>query len=172
MKHEKQFLLDEVNEQIAESKAFVITQYSKLTANMANEFRRELEKAGSHFEIVRKRIFLRALEKAGLSFDLDKLPGHIAIVFAGADPIEATKAIIKYSDNNEKVLQLLGGLFDGQMVNAQDVHKIATLPSRDQMRAEFLGTLEAPMAQTLSVIEALLSSVLHCMENKTQEEKQ
>lgn len=169
MKHEKQYLLDEVHEQITQSKAFVITQYEKLTAVKANEFRRELQKAGGHFEVVRKRVFLKALGQAGLAFDLENLTGHIGVVFASADPIEAAKAIIKYSDSNDKALKLLGGQFDGQMVSAGDVQKIATLPSRDQMRSQLLGLFEAPMAQTLSVMEALLTSVLYCIENKSQD---
>ncbi len=171
MKQEKQYLLDEIKEQITQSNAFVITQYGKLTAVMANEFRRELQSAGGHFEVVRKRVFMKALEQAGLSFDLDGLTGHVGIVFAGSDPIEATKAIIRYSDKNDKILQLLGGHFDGQMVGSEDMQKIATLPGRDQMRSELLGLFEAPMAQTLSVMEALLCSVLHCMENKGAEEQ-
>ena len=49
---------------------------------------------------------------------------------------------------------------------------MSKLPSKDEMRAQFLGTLEAPMAQTLAVMDALLTSVVHCLNNKVQLDEQ
>jgi large subunit ribosomal protein L10 len=54
------------------------------------------------------------------------------------------------------------------MCSASDVEQISKLPGKDEMRSQFLGTLEAPLAQTLSVLEALLTSVMYCLENKSQ----
>ena len=51
--------------------------------------------------------------------------------------------------------------------SASDVEQISKLPSKEEMRAQFLGTLEAPLSQTLGVIEALLTTVMHCLENKS-----
>lgn len=170
MKIEKQYLLNEIKEQISGATAFVFTQYTKLTANLANEFRRTLQKNGGHFEVVKKRVLVKALEQAGLSVAVDDLSGHIGVVIASGDPLELTKAILKFSEANENALSAVGGYFDGVIIGAADVARIATLPSRDQMRAELLGLMEAPMSQTLAVIEALLSSVPHCIQNKSQQE--
>jgi large subunit ribosomal protein L10 len=54
------------------------------------------------------------------------------------------------------------------MYNAADVEIMSQLPSKDVMRAQFLGLLEAPMAQTLAVMEALISSVVYCLDNKIE----
>ncbi len=171
MKREKELLLDEIQGQITKSGSFIITQYEKLTANKANDFRRELQKIGGNFEVVRKRVFLKAAERAGLTFNLDEMKGHIGIVLSSNDPIEATKAIVKYSDANEKSLILAGGYVDGQAISSEDMKKLALLPGKDQMRAELLGLFEAPLAQTLSVMDALLTSVMHCMDNRAEKEK-
>lgn len=170
MKIEKQYLLDEIKGQISGATAFVFTQYGKLSANRANEFRRTLQKHGGHFEVVKKRVLVKALEQAGHAIAVDDLTGHIGIVVATTDPLELTKAVLKFSEANESVLTAVGGYFEGILVGAADVARIATLPSRDQMRAELLGLMEAPMSQTLAVIEALLSSVPHCIQNKSQQE--
>lgn len=170
MKQEKQLLRDEIKNQLEKSGTFVIAQYSALTANKANEFRRSIAQYGASFEVVRKRVFLKALEQIGIKYDLKSLGGHIGLIFAAKDPVETTKVIRKFSDDNEKVLKLIGGRVEGQLISAQDVERLATLPSKDQMRASFLYLLEAPMAQTLSTMEALLSSVMYCLENKSKKE--
>jgi large subunit ribosomal protein L10 len=169
MNKEKQLLLDEVKDQIERSGSFVIAGYSKLTAKRANEFRREMTKIGGNFEVVRKRLFVKALETIGLKYDVKALPGHIGLIFASQDPIETTKTILKFSDKNEGAFKLIGGRVDGQFISQEDVERLSKLPSKDQMRAELLGLFEAPMSQTLAVMEALLSSVVYCLDNKTKE---
>lgn len=168
MRSEKQFLLDEIREKIDGSKALVLTSYQRLNPNMAADFRFIVAKSGGSFEVVRKRILLKAAEASGLKLDPSILIGHIGVVFAEQDPVQTTKVLYKYSKDNEEVFKVLGGRFEGQICSAKDIDQISKLPSKDEMRAQFLGTLEAPMAQTLAVIESLLTSVVYCLENKSQ----
>lgn len=170
MRAEKELLKQEIKDKIERFESFVIMQYSHLTANMANDLRREIGKGGGDVEVVRKRVLLKAAEDAGVQLDPASLPGHIGIVFLGKDPIESTKTVIKFSQDREKVIQVIGGRFDGQLYSGADVEYLSTLPGKDEMRAQFLSTLEAPLSQTLAVIEALLTSVPHCLENKSKGE--
>ena len=169
MKQEKQLLLDEIKNQIASSAGFVLTQYSAMSANKANEFRKEMAKIGAHFEVVKKRVFIKAADQLDLKFDLDALSGHVGVVIAANDLLEATKAVIKFSDGGGAAFGLLGGLFDGLIVSAEEAVQLSKLPSKDVMRAEFLGLLEAPMASMLGVVDAALTSVIHCLNNKAVE---
>jgi large subunit ribosomal protein L10 len=170
MRTEKQLLLDEVKGQIERYNSFVIMSYSGLTANATNDFRRVIAKNGGTLEIVRKRILLKAAQAAGMSLDLDTLPGHIGLVFAGKDPLETTKLVFKFRQEIGKGIEVVGGRFEGQLFSGPDIETLSKLPSKDEMRAQLLGTLEAPMAQTLAVMEALLSSVVYCLDNKCQQE--
>ncbi|MDB6080825.1 MAG: rplJ [Chlamydiia bacterium] len=170
MKQEKQLLLDEIINQLKGSESFIIAQYTKIDANKTNIFRREMVKVGGNFEVVKKRVFLKALAQVGVSMQLSTLPGHIGLIFAGQDPIETTKAIVKFSKANENAFNLVGGKVDGQLIEAKDMERLSNLPSKDQMRASLLGLMEAPMSATLSVIEAVLSSVVYCLDNKAKSE--
>ena len=109
---------------------------------------------------------MKAAEKEGLSLNRADLQGHIGVVFAYDDPIQVTKALYQYSKDHEEFLQVLGGKFEGRLCSSEDMLVISKLPSKDEMRAQFIGVLEAPLSQTLSVMDALLTSVLHCFENK------
>lgn len=170
MREEKQLLLDEVQQQMQQHPSFVIMKYSGIKAETITEFRREIAGLGGDIEMVKKTILIKAAQAAGLSLELAALPGHISIVYAGNDALQTTKAVFKFSETSDKAVQILGGNFEGKYYGAEDVEKLSKLPSRDEMRAQFLGTLEAPMSQTLAVMDALLCSILHCLENKSKQQ--
>lgn len=170
MKTEKGLLKDEIKGKFDRYGSFVIMQYERLAANTANEFRRQMGKAGGDVEIVRKRVLIKAAEDLGIKLDLASLPGHIGIVFLGKDPFETTKMVFQFGRDRDKVIQVIGGQFDGQLYSGPDVEKLSNLPSKDEMRAQLLSVLEAPLSQTLAVFEALLASVPHCLANKGKQE--
>ncbi|SRR5581483_556271 len=169
MRQEKQLLLDDIKERIVDSKAIVLASYKRLEPNTSAKFRNSLAATGGSLEVVKKRVLVKAAQDAGVVLDPALLQGHIAVVFATQDPVQTTKVVFQFCKENEEVLDVIGGRFEGSVCSAKDVEQISKLPSKDEMRAQFLGTLEAPLSQTLAVIEALLTSVMHCLENKSQE---
>lgn len=171
MRAEKQLLLNEIKSKLENSNSFVVTKYNNLSANGSHSFRKSVAQVGAEFEVVKKRVFVKAAESLGIILDVKDLEGHVGVVFSKADPIEATKAVFKYSGDNNKVVQVIGARLDGQLYKAADVEKLSKLPSKNEMRAELLGLLEAPMSQTLAVMEALISSVVYCLDNKAKKEE-
>jgi large subunit ribosomal protein L10 len=171
MRAEKQLLLDDIKDRMTSSQALVVTRYSKLEPNKVADFRSQLAKSGGSLSVVKKRVLVKAAEAAGVALDSGILEGHIAVIFLNEDPFSMTKAIYQFSDQNDKVIEVLGGRFEGAMCSAQDVERISKLPSKDEMRAQLLSILEAPLSQTLAVMDALLTSVMHCLENKSQQDQ-
>lgn len=169
MRQEKQYLLDEVEGQLSQYGSFVIMQYSGFKANAVHQFRRDVAKLGGNVEVMRKRILLKAAEANGHKLALTDLPGHVGVVFTGNDFIETTKLVYKYRQETDKAINVLGGVYEGKLYSSQDVEKLSKLPSKEVMRSELLAMFEAPMSQTLAVMEALLSSVIYCLDNKSKE---
>ena len=170
MRDEKQFLLSEVEEQMQEHGDFTIFQYSKVSANAMGSFRTSIFKLGGDVQMIRKRILLKAAAAAGVELELSSLPGHIGLAFAGSDPLETTKAVFQFSKDSESALKVLGGRLDGKLYSAEDVEALSKLPGKDEMRAQLLGLFEAPMSHTIAVINALLTAVPCCLENKSKKE--
>lgn len=165
MRPEKQFLLDEIKDRMVNTKAFVLARYRHLAPNLSANFRTDLAKTGGVLEVVKKRILVKAAQAAGITLEAQPLDGHIAIIFAEQDPIPTTKAIFQFCQENEQILHVIGGRFEGAFCSAQDVEQISKLPGKDAMRSQFLATLEAPLSQVLSVMESALTSVMYCIEN-------
>lgn len=171
MRAEKQFLLDEIRNKIGKAKACLFTRYQGMDPNMASNLRIQLSKIGGGFTVVSKRLLMKAASEEGVALNREMLKGHVGIVVANEDPIQTTKAIFQFSKENEEALEVLGGHLEGRLYSAEDVKAISKLPPENEMRAQLLGLFEAPMAQTLSVMEAIMTSLLYCLENKCEKEK-
>jgi large subunit ribosomal protein L10 len=79
------------------------------------------------------------------------LSGPSAFVFAEGDPVASAKAIRDFAKKNE-MLTIKGGIMDGNFVDAEAVNKIAALPSREELIAKLLGSLQNPMSQIVRVL--------------------
>ncbi len=170
MRAEKELLKREIQDKLKNFDSFVIMNYAGLNANVANDFRREVAKLGGDVEVVRKRVLLKAAEEAGIPLEYHLYLAILELFLSGQDPIETTKMVFKFGQDREKVIQVIGGRFDGRLYAGADVERLATLPGKDEMRAQLLSVFEAPLSQTLAVMEALLASVPHCLINKGKQE--
>ena len=166
MREEKQLLLDEIKEKIEGSSGFVALHYQKFAAVRTRKFRDSMAEIGGEFEVVRKRVFVKAAAKLGIQFDAKDLKGHVGIVFAQGDATQIVKGSVKFGEDNDNSVTVLGGHIDGVVCSAEDVQAIAKLPGIKEMRAQILGLFEAPMAQTAQVFHAVLVNVLYCLEEK------
>ncbi len=170
MRQEKQLLLDEIKEKIDGSKGFIVASYSDFTAQKARDFRDKVSEAGGEFEVVKKRVFIQAAKAYGIELDVNELKGHVGVIFAHEDASQVAKSTVKYSDENDKAVAVLGGQIEGEYCSAEEVEAIAKLPSLSELRAQLLGLFEAPMAQTVGAIQAVLTSILYCLEEKSKKE--
>lgn len=170
MKEEKQFLLDETKKYINKFDSFFVMRYEGVSANLANSFRGEVLKRGGEVHILRKRLLMKAMEGMELSLDGIPMQGHLGLVFGGTDVSELVKSLLDFSKENGDAIQLVAAYVDQQLYGPSKVSFFAELPSKDEMRAQLLATLEAPLAQTLSVMESLLCSVPFCLQGKCDQE--
>jgi len=169
MRAEKQLLLNEIKEKIDASTSMIVVRYEKLPPNGSWELRNRLAQSGSLFEVVRKRVFLKAADLAGIKIDGKLLLGHIGVAFVGQpDAMAPAKTLVKYSEENAQSLEVLCGQIEGKIVPGADVVALSKLPGINEMRAELLALLVSPMAQMLSVVDAALSGPLSVIEQKSQ----
>lgn len=170
MKREKEIFLDEIREQIDRSQSFIIANYDRLSAEQAYQFRREVQKTGGYFEVVRKRMFVQAANRLGMDFDIAHLPGHIGLVLGSEDAIQAAKTVLDFNKKEGDLFQLLGGYVDGQRASKEEVEQLARLPGKDQMRAQLLSLFTAPMSGIVGLFDSLVSSVVRCVDQRCRKE--
>lgn len=167
---EKEILLKEVKSKINPEQGFIVAGYRSMSANVSADFRAELVKAGGDFFALKKRVFIKATKDEKLEYNLDELNGHVGLVVINDNFPQVAKTLYKFSKENKDAVEVLGAHFEGQKCSPGEVKAISELPTLDEMRAQIIGLLEAPMSRTVGVLDAILTSVIHCLDNKSKQE--
>lgn len=169
MRKEKQLLLNEIKDKIDASTSMIVTRYEKLEPNTSWQLRNLLGKQASQFEVVRKKVFLKAAEQAGVKIDESLLTGHIGVIFISQpDAMAPAKTVIKFSEENANLLQVVCGQIDGKIMPGAELEVLSKLPGLEDMRATLLGLFTSPMSQMLSVLEAAISEPLSVIKQKSE----
>ena len=151
-KNKKKHYIEEMKTFFNKTSSVLVTHYQGLTVKQIDELRSEMRKHGILFKITKNKITRLALE--GSKFKkLDKLfSGPTAVAFS-EDAITSAKILTKFAKINSN-LKIIGGIMEEDPLSAEDVEKIATLPTLDEARAKIVGILTAPAQKIISILLA------------------
>ena len=151
-REEKTQLLAELNELFNTAETIVVSHYKGLTVEEVSQLRDNIRKVGAGFRVTKNRITRLALKGTKFESLADLFVGPTAIAFAN-DPISACKACVEFAKTNEKLLVIGGGMGTG-VLSVEDIKRLASIPSMDELRAKIIGLLQAPGAQLARVTKA------------------
>ena len=151
-REEKTELLAELNELFNTAETIVVSHYKGLTVEEVSELRNNIRKVGAGFRVTKNRITRLALKGTKFEALADLFVGPTAIAFAN-DPISACKACVEFAKTNEKLLVIGGGMGTG-VLSVDEIKRLASIPSMDELRAKIIGLLQAPGAQLARVTKA------------------
>ena len=151
-REEKTQLLAELQELFNNSETVVISHYKGLTVQEVSELRNNIRKAGAGFRVTKNRITRLALKGTKFEALSDMFVGPTAIAFAN-DPLSACKVCVEFAKTNEKLV-VIGGAMGTGMLSVEEIKRLASLPSMNELRAKIIGLLQAPAAQLARVTKA------------------
>lgn len=162
-KERKVELLGEYIEQLRKSQGIILADYRGLTVSQMENIRRTLRPLGSSIQVSKNRLFRLALQEVGWSLPEEWLTGPTAVSFCYGEVPPVAKALVDARKEME-ALKIKGGLVGNVPVTAQQVEEIATLPSREVLLAQVLGTINAPASQVVGVIASGIRQVLNVLQ--------
>ena len=151
-RNEKSDLLNELNGLFSDAEIVVVSHYKGLTVAEVSELRDKIRKAGAGFKVTKNRITRLALKGTKFEAIADLFKGPTAIAFAN-DPVSACKACVEFAKDNEKLI-VVGGAMGTGVLTVDEIKRLATIPSMDELRAKIIGLLQAPGAQLARVTKA------------------
>lgn len=161
-KDNKEQIVAELAEKLASAKAAFLADYRGLNVEQVNKLRRELHGAGVEYRVV-KNTLLRLAAKGNGAACLDPyLAGPTAIAIASEDPVAPAKILSEFAKANAK-FELKGGALDGKPLTVADIQALAELPSREQLLAKMLGSLNAPVTNFVGVLAAVPRSLVQVL---------
>jgi large subunit ribosomal protein L10 len=143
-RQEKAAVIEEITSQLAGAQAVVVAEYRGLSVESVTQLRKDARAAGVYLRVLKNTLAKRAI--AGTAFEglSDKMAGPL-IYGISADPVAAAKVLVNFAKTNDKLI-LTGGALPGQVMGADGVKALATMPSRDELLSKLLGTMQAPIA--------------------------
>ena len=135
-----------------QSKLVVVTHYAGLTVAQMTDLRRQMRASGANFKVTKNRLTRLALDGSNFQ-DLSNLfNGPTAIAYS-LDPVAAAKVAVNFAKDNEKLV-VLGGAFDGEMLDVDGITTLAKLPSLDDLRGKLVGIVNTPATRIVGLMQA------------------
>ena len=109
------------------------------------QLRAKARASGVYFRVVKNTLVRRAVADTPFATLADKMVGPLAYGI-GTDPVAVAKVLNDFAKGNEKFV-ITGGAMPGQVMSAKEIAALAALPSRDELLAKLIGTMQAPIAK-------------------------
>jgi large subunit ribosomal protein L10 len=168
---EKQVLIDELRTEFGSSPHAVLLDFKGLSVNAATEFRRKVRQAGSRYRVVKNSLAVRAVKGTPLEGLGAKFEGTTGVAYTGADPVALAKVLVDFQKEHP-ALTLKGGIVSGtEMLDAEGVKALSTMPSLPELRARLLGLLQTPattLVRLLNTPAGQLARVLLAHQDKEE----
>jgi len=167
-KTEKGQLVSELRDKIKGAKALYYTDFTGLNVKRMTELRRRLRRAGVEYVVIKNTLALRAVNESGLVGERLKGPTGLVI---GRDAVGAAKVLTDFARENDQRPAVKGGLLAGAAIDAAQVKRLASMPSREQMLAELGAGLQSPLGAFVGALNGLLMTFAGALEAlRTQRE--
>jgi large subunit ribosomal protein L10 len=159
-KNEKTELIAEAKELIQKASAVYLTDYSKINVSDISEIRNQFRKDGVTYRVFKNTLFKRALVESGKFEKLaDHLEGMTGFAFASTNPVAPAKVIKKYNDTSQK-FPLKACYIETQYYDGSKLKELSELPSKEEVIASILGSLNAPASGIVGSIAAVIRNLV------------
>ncbi|MDD5043419.1 MAG: 50S ribosomal protein L10 [Patescibacteria group bacterium] len=164
-KQKKQEILKSFKDKLATAKAVVFAKFTGLTVKDITDLRNKCRKEGVFYGVAKKTLLKKALDEAGFNLPLD---GEIAVAFSEKDEVAAAKILDIFAKDHEQV-KFLSGILENKILTAEEVKGLAKLPSKKELLAKMVGSIQAPVSGFVNVLAGNLrglANVLNAIKNQ------
>ena len=142
---EKKAVVAEVSVEIAKAQGMVVAEYRGLEVGSMTDLRAKARKQGVYLRVLKNTLARRAV--AGTPFEklADQMVGPL-VYGISPDPVATAKVLNEFAKTNDKLV-IKAGAMPNALIDAKEVKALASMPSREQLVAQLLGTMQAPIAQ-------------------------
>ncbi len=160
---DKAAVVERLTQQLSRATNIYVTDFTGIAVKPMTELRDKLRDAGVEYVVVKNTLARRAFKAAAVSGLEDVLDGPTGLVLAGEDPVSAAKVLADF-DSEYSALAVRAGLLDGRRVSRDEVKRMATLPSREQLLAQVAGYLESPLQGFAGALSGMFVQMVGALE--------
>jgi large subunit ribosomal protein L10 len=144
-RQEKAVVIEEVSAQVAKAQSIVIAEYRGLDVASVTVLRKNARQSGVYLRVLKNTLARRAVNGTAFESLSKQLTGPL-IYGISTDPVASAKVLADFAKTNDKLV-IKGGSLPNNLLTQDGVKALASLPSREELLAKLLGTMQAPIAQ-------------------------
>lgn len=167
----KKEVVAEVSARLAKAQTVVLAEYRGLAVEQITALRSQARASGVYLRVLKNTLARRAVQGTPFEKLADQMVGPLAYGISD-DPVAAAKVLHTYAKGNDKLV-IKGGAMPNYLMNAKEVGSLATMPSRDELLAKVLGTMQAPVArfvQTLNEVPGKFVRTLAAVRDQKEQQ--
>ena len=147
---QKKQVVEDVSAVVGNAQAAVIAEYRGLTVEQMKVLRREAHENNVYLRVVKNTLLRRAVQDTDFSCLDEHLVGPLAFA-ASEDPVAVAKVLNKYAKEYD-AFEIKAGSMAGSLLSDGDIKALAQLPSREELLAKLMGTMQAPIAKFVQTL--------------------
>jgi len=169
---QKEDILASVQEKLKDQKSMVIVDFKGLSVVKTSELKKDLKKNGAEYKVVKKSILSKAIETSDVEgLDVKEFGGATGVVFLYEDQVTPVKTVYDFSKQKGlEDFKILGGVLENKVISESEVIALAKLPSREQLLANLLAQMNAPVSGFVNVLAGNIKNLVYAL-NAIKEKK-
>jgi large subunit ribosomal protein L10 len=167
----KKEVVAEVSERLAKAQTVVLAEYRGLPVEQITVLRSQARASGVYLRVLKNTLARRAVQGTPFEKLADQMVGPLAYGIS-EDPVAAAKVLHTYAKTNDKLV-IKGGAMANYVMNAKEIGNLATMPSRDELLAKLMGTMQAPVTkfvQTLNEVPGKFVRTLAAIRDQKEQQ--
>lgn len=166
----KEAAVSEIQEKMQQAQSVVFVDYRGLTVEEVTNLRCKMRDAGVEYKVIKNTMIQRAADKEGFEGLNSILEGPTAVAFGMKDPVSPAKILVDFAKDTKKT-EIKGGVLDGKTIDVDGVKYLASLPSKEELLAKMMGSLNAPVTGLVMALSGVMRNLV-CALNAIKEQKE
>jgi len=163
LRKQKEQLLAGYSERVERAQVMIWSEYTGVTVQQVSDLRGRLRPVGAEGVVVKNTLMRMALEKAGFPIDQEMMANSCLVTFVYDDIAAAAKAVSDFARENGDHFQIKGAVMDSTVMDASGVRSLTTMPSRDQLLAQVVGGIGAPITGLVGTLAAVMRGLVNVL---------
>jgi large subunit ribosomal protein L10 len=161
-KQKKEEILKELVDKFGRSQSVVFADYRGLDVAGISELRGKCREGGAEMKVAKKTLIKLAAKDKNMELEDSAIEGPVVATFSYEDPLSGIQILYRFSKGNDN-LKLLGGIVDGKVVSPDVIQQYAKLPSREELLAKFVGSMNSPLSGFVGIGNSLVAGVVRAL---------
>ena len=154
--------VDAIKAKIEKAQVAIVTEYKGLSVEEITNLRRSLQKEGGDYMVTKNTLAKLAVKGTDYEVLTETFKGPIGLAFGFEDQVSPAKAVAKFIKDTKKGV-ILGAALDGKLLSAAETEALAKLPSKEELIAKILGSINSPASGIANSVNAVMSQLTRAM---------